>query len=148
MHTNGNPAFLNPGRAARRVLRHLSLLAGCCVLLATHGCGDDVTPVRLDTNIAGNWQVTCQPVNEDCSNFSITFAADGDIQETNFDGNSGPNKGFGEIVGAELSFSLGFGNIYRYVGTLDAAGGVATGKLTNYDYDGEQKTTPATLTRR
>ena len=148
MHTNGNSALRNPGRAARWALRRLSLVAGCCVLLAMQGCRDDVTPVRMDTNIAGKWQVTCQPVNEDCHDFSITFAADGDIRDTNFHGHSGPNKGFGEIVGAELSFRLGFATTYRYVGTLDAAGGVATGKLTNFDYDGEQKTTPATLARK
>jgi hypothetical protein len=133
-------------RASRRLLHRLGLAAACCVLLGVQGCGDDVTP--MNTKIAGTWQVQCAPVNEDCSNFSISFAADGDIADTNVDGHKGPQRGHGEIVGTDVVFTLGFGKVYEYRGALDGAGNVATGKMTNYDYDGQQKTTPATLTRK
>ena len=146
MHANEIDTPATGARVTRRLLHRLAFAAACCALLGVQGCGDDVTP--MNTKIAGSWQVQCAPVNDDCSNFAITFAADGDIADTNIDGNKGPQRGRGEIVGADIVFTLGFGKVYEYRGTLDGAGSVATGKLTNYDYDGQQKTTPATLTRR
>lgn len=144
-----NPISLLAGRRdLRRLFRPVALAAGLCAILAAAGCNDDVTPVRMNTSVAGAWQVQCQPVNEDCSDFAITFAADGDIADTNIDGHRGPQRGQGAIVGTELTFKLGFGTVYEYRGKLDAAGGEATGKMTNYDHDGEQKTTTATLIRK
>ena len=148
MQTSGIFTHLNARRGALRGMRQIALVAGCCALVLTQGCGDDVTPTRMNTSIAGSWQVKCQPANEDCHDFAITFVEGGEVADTTLHGHRGPQRGTGEIVGAQLTFNLGFGTTYRYVGALDAAGNVATGKMTDLDYDGEQKTTPATLTRQ
>jgi len=147
MRQNPNPTSADC-IGIRPLLRRTALGAGLCTLLTVAGCMDDVTPVNMNTNVAGSWQVQCQPVNEDCPNFMITFDSEGDITDTNIDGHRGPQRGRGQITGAEIVFVQGFGITYEYRGTLDAAGNVATGKMTNFDYDGEQKTTPATLTRK
>ncbi|MFO1323993.1 MAG: hypothetical protein U1F15_07990 [Burkholderiales bacterium] len=117
-----------------------------CAGLLVGGCfGDDVTP--QNTAVAGKWQVACHPVNEDCPDFAITFAADGDIADFDLDGHKGPQRGTGEIVDAVLYFNVGVGNLYAFSGKLDGGGRSASGTMTNYDYDGNQKTTPAVVSR-
>ncbi|MEO8752990.1 MAG: hypothetical protein ABI624_09955 [Casimicrobiaceae bacterium] len=116
------------------------------VLVGIAGCGDDVTP--QNTAIAGRWQVACQPVNEDCPNFGIAFSADGDITDVDLDGHKGPQRGTGEIVDATLIFKLGFGGVYAFSGKLDGGGRSASGTMTNFDYDGKQKSTPAVVSRQ
>jgi len=135
-------------RRAFRTMKCLAVLACCCVGLVTLGCGDDVTPPAPNTSIAGKWQVTCQPVNEDCPNFTVTFDAAGDIAAIDLDGHRGAHKGYGRIADAKLFISIGFGTIYEFKGPLDPPGTSATGTMTNFDYDGEQKTTPATVARQ
>ncbi len=110
------------------------------------GCFNDDTP--QNTAIAGNWQVACQPVNNDCPNFSISFSADGDITDFVLNGHQGPKRGTGEIVNATLSFRVGVIGTYQFSGKLDGSGGSASGTMTNYDYDGQQKSTPAVVSRQ
>jgi hypothetical protein len=121
------------------------VVAGAAVLAA--GCfGDDVTP--QNTAIAGTWNVVCMPVNEDCPNFAIGFSANGDITELDIDGNDGAQRGTGEIRDGVLSFRIGRGPAYVFNGKLDGGGRSASGALTNFDFDGEQKTTAAVATRQ
>ncbi len=110
------------------------------------GCLDNGTP--QNTAIAGKWQVACQPVNEDCPNFSISFSADGDITDFVLNGHKGPQRGTGEIVDATLFFRVGISATYQFSGKLDGSGGSASGTMTNYDYDGQQKSTPAVVSRQ
>ena len=137
--------------SARRTfpsMKNLAVLACYCVGLATLGCGDDVTPPAPNASGAGKWQVTCQPTNEDCPNFTVTFDAAGDIAAIDLHGHRGAHKGFGRIADSKLYINIGFGTIYEFKGALDAPGTTATGTMTNFDYDGEQKTTPATVARQ
>jgi len=129
-----------------RYLKHVlaSIAAGAAVLVA--GCSDDVTP--QNTAIAGMWKVVCMPVNEDCPNFSIGFSPNGDITTFDIDGNDGPQRGMGKITGGVLSFRVGRGPAYVFDGKLDGGGRSASGALTNFDFDGEQKTTAAVATRQ
>lgn len=125
--------------------RALSMVVACAGLLIG-GCGDDVTP--QNTAIAGQWQVACQPVNEDCPNFSISFDANGDITDFVLDGSKGAQRGTGEIADATLVFKVGVGTVYAFSGKLDGGGRSASGTMTNYDYDGQQKSTPAVVSRQ
>ena len=129
----------------RNLIRSLTLVAaGAASLLG--GCfSDDVTP--QDTAIAGAWAVTCQPVNEDCSNFVIRFDSFGDITDSDLDGHRGAQRGTGEIVEGTLYFRMGVGTVHEFRGRLDGGGRAASGTLKNYDADGAQKTTPAVATR-
>ena len=132
-------------------MNDINLKRGLAVVVASAGlliggCGDDVTP--QNTAIAGKWQVACQPVNEDCPNFAISFAADGDITDFVLDGSKGAQRGTGEIVDATLYFKVGVGTVYRFSGKLDGGGRSASGTMTNYDYDGQQKSTPAVVSRQ
>ena len=121
--------------------------ATACVGLIVGGCwGEDVTP--QNTAIAGKWSVACHPVNDDCPDFSITFAASGDISDFDLDGHRGPQRGTGEIVDGSLFFKVGVGAVYVFSGKLDGGGRSANGTMTNYDYDGQQKTTPAVVNRQ
>ena len=120
------------------------VVAGAGLLIG--GCfGHDVRP--QNTAIAGKWKVACQPVNEDCPDFQISFDADGDISDFDLDGHRGPQRGTGEIVDAMLFFKVGVGTVYAFSGKLDGGGRTASGTVTNYDYDGHQKTTPAVVSR-
>lgn len=128
-------------------LARVLALATACAALVVGGCfSDDVTP--QNTAIAGKWQVACHPVNEDCPDFGISFAANGDITDFDLDGHKGPRRGTGEIVDGSLFFRVGTGNVYEFRGKLDGGGRAASGTMTNYDYDGEQKTTPAVVSRQ
>ena len=128
-----------------QLLRVLGV-AGACAGMLLGGCyGEDVTP--QNTAIAGKWAVVCQPVNDDCPNFDITFSADGDISDFDLDGHKGPQRGTGEIVDATLFFKVGVGDVYDFSGKLDGGGRSATGTVTNFDYDGHQKSTTAVATR-
>ncbi len=128
-------------------MNSLRTLAACALALVLAACvGDDVTP--QNTNVAGTWAVTCQPVNEDCPNFSISFDAAGDITNVDIDGHVGAQRGTGTIKDGVLAFKIGFGGVYEFSGMLDGAGRSATGSLTNLDYDGRQRTTQAVATRR
>ena len=129
-------------RYLKRVL--VGAVAGTVLLVA--GCSDDVTP--QNTDIAGMWSVVCMPVNEDCPNFAIGFSANGDITQLDIDGNDGVQRGNGEIVEGVMSFRIGRGPAYVFQGTLDGSGRSATGTVTNFDFDGEQKTTAAVVTRK
>ena len=125
-------------------LSRILTLAAAAVLLG--GCfSDDVTP--QNTAIAGAWSVVCQPVNEDCSNFDITFAASGDIADCNLDGNRGAQRVLGEIIEGVLYFRMGVGRVWQFEGKLDGGGRTATGIMTNFDLDGSQKSTPAVVSR-
>lgn len=125
--------------------RGLAVVVACAGLVIG-GCNDDVTP--QNTAIAGNWQVACQPVNEDCPNFAISFAANGDITEVDLDGHRGPQRGTGEIVDATLFIRIGVGTVYQFKGKLDGGGRSASGTMTNNDHDGTQKSTPAVVSRQ
>jgi hypothetical protein len=132
-----------PNRKLLRVLTVVGAFAG--MLLG--GCfGDDVTP--QNTAIAGKWTVTCQPVNEDCPDFAISFDTEGDITDFDLDGHKGPQRGTGEIVDATLYFRVGVDIGYEFSGKLDGGGRSASGTVTNYDYDGHQKSTPAMVKRQ
>jgi hypothetical protein len=135
-----------PSSQLRNYLQRGLAVVVACAVLCIGGCGDDVTP--QNTAIAGQWQVACQPVNEDCPNFGISFSADGDITDVDLDGHKGPQRGTGEIVDATLIFKLGFGGVYAFSGKLDGGGRSASGIMTNFDYDGQQKSTPAVVSRQ
>lgn len=130
----------------RNLFRSLSLVAaGAAMLLG--GCfSDDVTP--QDTAIAGAWKVTCQPVNEDCSDFMIRFDSAGDITDSDLDGHRGAQRGTGEIVDGILYFRMGVGTVHEFRGKLDGGGRAASGIMKNFDADGAQKSTPATVARQ
>lgn len=129
----------------RNLMRSLALaLAGTAVLLG--GCfGDDVTP--QNTAIAGSWNVVCQPVNEDCTNFAIRFDEAGDIADVDIDGHKGAQRGTGQVVDGVLFFRMGVGTVYEFRGKLDGGGRAATGTMKNFDADGTQRSTSATATR-
>ena len=127
-------------------LRPFAFLVACLGLVLGGCFGDDVTP--QNTSIAGQWKIACQPVNEDCPNFSITFDAEGDITDYDLDGHRGPQRGIGSIVDTKLAFKVGHGNVYEFSGMLNGSGRAASGAVTNFDYDGQQKTTQATATRQ
>ena len=126
--------------------RPFGILLACCASFVIGGCIDDVTP--QNTNVAGKWQIACQPVNEDCPNFAIAFDADGDITEYDLDGHKGAARGRGSIADGKLLFKVGLETAYEFRGTLNSTGRTAAGSVTNFDYDGEQKTTQATATRQ
>jgi hypothetical protein len=127
------------------LLRVLGIVGACAGMLLGGCYGEDVTP--QNTAIAGKWTVNCQPVNDDCPDFAIAFDAFGDITDFDLDGHLGPQRGTGEIADATLYFSVGVGNVYEFSGKLDGGGRSASGTVTNYDYDGQQKTTAAVVTR-
>ena len=145
-----------PGQVARQwhprrfggALRRLVVVASCCAGLVTVSCGGGDSAPPQNTSIAGKWQVTCQPPNEDCPNFILTFDSGGDITEADLHGHRGSQKGFGKIADSKLAFNLGHGNVYEFSGLLNPPGSIATGTLKNFDHDGEQKTTPAIVTRK
>ena len=119
-------------------------LAGTAVLLG--GCfGDDVTP--QNTAIAGAWNVACQPVNDDCTNFTIRFDDAGDITDVDMDRHKGAQRGTGEVVEGVLYFRMGVGTVYEFRGKLDGGGRSASGTMRNFDADGTQRSTSATATR-
>lgn len=124
----------------------LRTLAAACAGVLIGGCGDDVTP--QNTAIASTWSVACHPVNEDCPDFQITFGASGDITDFDLDGHRGAQRGTGEIVDGTLYFKVGVGTLYEFAGKLDGGGRTASGIMTNLDYDGHQKSTPAVVSRR
>lgn len=127
--------------------RLLGIVVACCVSLAIGGCfGDDVTP--QNTSVAGKWQITCQPVNEDCPDFAISFDVEGDITDFNLDGHKGAARGRGSVVEGKLAFKVGLEAAYDFSGMLNSSGRIAAGSMTNYDYDGMQKTTQAIATRQ
>ena len=129
----------------RHPMRSLALaLAGTAVLLG--GCfSDDVTP--QNTAIAGTWNVVCQPVNEDCTNFAIRFDDAGDITDVDMDGHKGAQRGTGEVVEGVLFVRLGVGTVYEFRGKLDGGGRSASGTMKNFDADGTQRSTNATAAR-
>lgn len=128
------------------LLRSLALaVAGAALLLA--GCfRDDVTP--QNTAIAGAWKVVCQPVNDDCSHFTIKFDSGGDIIDSDLDGHRGAQRGTGEITEGTLYFRMGVGTVWEFRGKLDGGGRSASGTMMNFDADGEQKATPAVVSRQ
>lgn len=128
------------------LLRSLALaVAGAALLLA--GClSDDVTP--QNTAIAGAWKVVCQPANDDCSHFTIKFDSGGDIIDSDLDGHRGAQRGTGEITDGTLYFRMGVGTVWEYRGKLDGGGRSASGTMRNFDADGEQKATPAVVSRQ
>lgn len=128
---------------SRNLLRSLCLAAAGAGLLLSGCLSDDDTP----ENIAGTWNVVCQPVNEDCTHFSITFDSAGDITDADVDGHRGAQRGTGEISNGTLRFRLGVGTVHEFTGTLDAARRSASGSMKNHDADGEQRTTPAVVSR-
>ena len=93
-------------------------------------------------------QPTCQPVNEDCSNFLIRFDSAGDITDSDLDGHRGAQRGTGEIVDGILYFRMGVGTVHEFRGTLDGGGRSASGIMKNFDADGSQKSTPAIVARQ
>lgn len=130
----------------RNLFRSLTLVAAGAALLLGGCFSDDVTP--QDTAIAGAWKVTCQPVNEDCSNFLIRFDSAGDITDSDLDGHRGAQRGTGEIVDGILYFRMGVGTVHEFRGTLDGGGRSASGIMKNFDADGSQKSTPAIVARQ
>ena len=78
----------------------------------------------------------------------ISFDASGDISDFDLDGHRGPQRGTGEIVEGSLFFKVGVGTVYEFSGKLDGGGRSASGTMTNYDYDGQQKSTPAVVKRQ
>ena len=128
------------------LLRALAVIAASAALV-TAGCfSDDVTPQNVA--VAGKWKVSCMPVNDDCPDFTIAFDDLGDITQFDLDGNQGPQRGTGEITNAALHFRVGVGDVYEFSGKLDGGGRSASGSMTNFDYDGAQKTTPAVVSRQ
>ena len=106
------------------LFRSLALAVTGAVFLA--GCLDnDVTP--RNTAIAGAWKVVCQPVNEDCSQFTIKFDDSGDIIDSDLDGHRGAQRGTGEITDATLYFRMGVGTVWEFRGKLDGGGRSASG---------------------
>jgi hypothetical protein len=132
---------------ANSALLRVLTIVGASTSLFIAGCfGDDVTP--QNTAIAGQWKVACMPVNEDCPDFAIRFDDQGDITDFDLDGHKGPQRGMGEIADATLYFNVGVGTVYEFSGKLDGGGRSASGTMTNYDYDGQQKSTPAVVKRQ
>ncbi len=126
--------------------RSLVLAVSWAALLLAGCISDDVTP--QNTAIAGSWKVVCAPVNEDCSNFTIKFDSGGDIIDSDLDGHRGAQRGAGEITDGTLYFRMGVGTVWEFRGKLDGGGRSASGTMMNFDADGEQKATPALVSRQ